>query len=151
MQALNDDPVQPARLSIGDLAARTGVSPDTIRYYERLGLLPRAPRSTGRQRRFDESHVERLTFVRRARALGFGLDAIGSLLMLASPGRRSCASVREIALGHLGDVRVRLAELQRLERALADTVARCSGDETPSCAVLSMLESVDAKAHPRSA
>jgi MerR family mercuric resistance operon transcriptional regulator len=140
MQAPNDNAIQTLGLSIGRLAARTGTAPDTIRYYERLGLLPRAPRSAGRHRYFGPSHVQRLLFIRRARSLGFSLDAIGSLLSLAAPGRRSCASVRKLAMAHLSDVRARLAELQRLEAALADTVAHCTGDTVPACAVLSMLE-----------
>lgn len=100
---------------------RADLAPDTIRYYERLGLMPRAPRSAGRHRYFGPSHVQRLLFIRRARAVGFSLDAIGSLLSLAAPGRRSCASARKLAMGHLDDVRARLAELQRLEAALAET------------------------------
>lgn len=127
-------------LSISQLAARTDTSPDTIRYYERVGLLPRPPRSAGRQRRFGAEHEQRLRFIRRARTLGFGISAIASLLQLAAPGRRSCATVRALALTHLADVRARLAELQQLEAALADTVARCSGDAAPACALLSMLE-----------
>ncbi len=128
-------------LSIGQLAAATGTAADTVRYYERIGLLPRPPRSGGGQRMYGLTDVRRVRFIRRARALGFGLQAIGSLLLLSAPGRRSCASVREIADRQLQDVRVRLAELRRLERALADTVARCSGRAAPTCAVLTMLES----------
>ena len=96
-------------LSIGRLSQATGTSPDTIRYYERLGLLPRPPRGTGRQRAFGPEHLQRLLFVRRARALGFTLEDIASLLTLAAPGRRSCASVRALAAKHLNDVRSRLA------------------------------------------
>lgn len=140
MQAPNDNAVHSLGLSIGRLAERTGTAPDTIRYYERLGLMPRAPRNAGRHRYFGPSHVQRLLFIRRARALGFSLDSIGSLLSLAVPGRRSCASVRRLAMEHLSDVRARLTELQRLEAALAETVAHCTGDTAPSCAVLSMLE-----------
>jgi MerR family mercuric resistance operon transcriptional regulator len=140
MQVPNDNAVDTVGLSIGRLAARTGTSPDTIRYYERLGLMPRAPRSAGRHRYFGVTHVQRLLFIRRARALGFSLDAIRSLLSLAAPGRRSCASVRNLAQEHLDDVRARLSELQRLEAALATTVAHCRGDTAPTCAVLSILE-----------
>lgn len=140
MQAANDKVLDTEGLSIGRLAARTGTAPDTIRYYERLGLMPRAPRSAGRHRYFGASHIQRLLFIRRARALGFSLEAIGSLLSLAAPGRRTCASVRRMALEHLEDVRARLAELQRLEAALAETVTHCTGDTAPTCAVLSMLE-----------
>jgi MerR family mercuric resistance operon transcriptional regulator len=140
MQAPIDNVMNPAGLSIGSLAARTGTAPDTIRYYERLGLMPRAPRSAGRHRCFGETHVQSLLFIRRARALGFSLDAVRSLLSLSTPARRSCESVRKLAQGHLDDVRARLAELQRLEAALAETVARCSGGTAPTCPVLSMLE-----------
>lgn len=140
MQARSDTSLKSEALSIGQLALRTGVAPDTVRYYERLGLLPRAPRSAGRHRYFGASHVQRLRFIRRARALGFSLESVGSLLSLADPGRRSCASVRRLALEHLDDVRARLSELQRLEAALADTVANCTGDAAPACAVLTMLE-----------
>lgn len=140
MQASKDKSTDDSGLSIGRLAARTGTAPDTIRYYERLGLMPRAPRSAGRHRCFGPSHIERLLFIRRARALGFSLQAIESLLALAAPGRRSCASVRQVALEHLNDVRARLTELHRLEAALAETVAHCTGDTAPRCAVLSLLE-----------
>lgn len=140
MQAPDDNAIEAATFSIGSLAARTGTAADTIRYYERLGLMPRAPRSAGRHRCFGATHVQRLLFIRRARALGFSLDAVRSLLSLSTPGRRSCESVRNLAQRHLDDVRARLFELQRLEAALAETVARCSGDSAPTCAVLSMLE-----------
>jgi MerR family transcriptional regulator, mercuric resistance operon regulatory protein len=138
MQAL---PSVASPLLIGQLATAADTAPDTIRYYERIGLLPRVPRTSGRQRIYGEVDLQRLRFIRRARALGFTLEAIGSLLALAAPGRRSCASVREIAARHLRDVQERLAELRRLERALAETVARCTGKAAPTCAVLSMLES----------
>jgi MerR family mercuric resistance operon transcriptional regulator len=140
MQVTRNSAPEGVALSIGRIAEQTGTSPDTIRYYERIGLLPRASRSDGRHRCFAEAHVRHLLFIRRARALGFGLDAIGSLLSLAEPGRRSCASVRAIATEHLNDVRMRLAELRSLERALAKTVSQCTGDAVPVCAVLSILE-----------
>ena len=140
MQARQDKATIGPGISIGRLAAQTGVAPDTIRYYERLGLMPRASRSAGRHRYFGPEQVRCLLFIRRARALGFSLEVIGSLLSLATPGRRSCASVRKVAMEHLDDVRARLAELQRLEAALAETVAQCSGDAAPSCAVLTLLE-----------
>lgn len=129
-----------APFGIGRLAALTGTAPDTIRYYERIGLLPRAPRSGGRQRVYRDADAQRLLFIRRARDLGFSLEQVASLLALAAPGRRSCATVRALASRRLDEVRARLADLKRLERALADTVARCTGDAVPSCAVLSLLE-----------
>jgi MerR family mercuric resistance operon transcriptional regulator len=142
MQANRAPSEESSALSIGRLSQATATSPDTIRYYERLGLLPPAPRGTSRHRSFGPEHLRRLLFVRRARALGFTLEDIASLLTLAAPGRRSCASVRALAAKHLNDVQLRLADLQRLEHSLADTVARCTGDTSPACAVLSMLEAL---------
>jgi DNA-binding transcriptional MerR regulator len=102
---------QPTRRPHRDLAR------DTIRYYERLGPLPGAPRSTGRQRRFGNEHEQRLRFIRCARALGFGLEAIGSLLQFAAPGRRSCATVRALALADLAHPRaMRPRLLERFEK-----------------------------------
>jgi MerR family mercuric resistance operon transcriptional regulator len=132
--------VTKAPFGIGRLAELTDTAPDTIRYYERIGLLPRAPRSGGRQRVFNEADVQRLRFIRRARELGFSLEQVASLLALAAPGRRSCATVRALTARRLDEVRARLAALRRLERALADTVARCTGEAAPDCAVLSLLE-----------
>ena len=141
MQAPDQPAPDSAAMPIGRLSQYTGTSPDTIRYYERLGLLPHPPRSSGRHRTFGPEHLQRLLFIRRARALGFALEDVASLLTLATPGRRSCASVRELASRHLAAVRARLVDLQRLERSLADTVDQCSGNVAPACAILSMLES----------
>ncbi len=137
-----------APFGIGRLAELTDTAPDTIRYYERIGLLPRAPRSAGRQRLYRDADVQRLRFIRRARELGFSLEQVASLLALAAPGRRSCATVRALASRRLDEVRARLADLKRLERALAETVTRCTGDSAPACAVLSLLEN-DASAPRR--
>jgi MerR family mercuric resistance operon transcriptional regulator len=80
-----------------------------------------------------------LSFIRRARELGFGIEAIKALLALAEPGHTSCADVRSLTVTHLGDVRAKMSDLRRLERILASTVDQCSGAETPTCPVLDML------------
>ena len=129
------------RLTIGRLAARSGVHLETIRYYERIGLMPEPGRTVGGHRLYDDAHRSRLGFIRRARELGFGIDEIRALLGLAEPQRRSCEEVRAIAAQHLGDVRAKIADLARLEAVLAETIGRC--DErgvTPCCPVLEMLE-----------
>jgi hypothetical protein len=84
-----------AELTIGRLAARTGVNIETIRYYERIGMIPPPPRSAGGQRRYEESHLRRLCFVRRCRELGFPLEEIRALLTLVDGGDYSCAEVRD--------------------------------------------------------
>src|SRR5262245_43549444 len=126
-------------MAIGELARRTGVNIETIRYYERSSLLAAPPRTAGGRRVYGPEHAQALTFVRRARELGFSIDDIGALLALAEPGRRSCTEVERIASVHLASVRSKLADLERLERTLADTVSRCSRETNPVCPVLEAL------------
>jgi MerR family mercuric resistance operon transcriptional regulator len=126
-------------LTIGRLAAATGVNLETVRYYERIGLMPPPARTASGHRAYERAHVRRLSFIRRARELGFGIEQIRALLALAEPSRASCAEVREIARTHLDEVRRKLSDLAKLERILAETVSHCSGDPAPPCPVLDML------------
>lgn len=125
-----------------DLARLTGCNLETIRYYENVGILPEPPRTAKNHRVYDDSHVLRLRFVMRARELGFSLDQLRGLLNLVDGGAQTCAEVRGIAAEHLADVRARVADLQRIERVLAETVARCSGDAVPECPVIDALQDV---------
>jgi len=128
-------------LTIGQLAALSRVNLETIRYYERIGLMPEPRRTEGGHRLYEEAHRRRLTFIRRARELGFGIEEIRALLDLAEPERRSCDDVREIAAAHLVDVRAKIADLQRLEAVLAETISRCAVHAAaPACPVLEILE-----------
>lgn len=127
-------------LSIGQIAAAAGINLETVRYYERIGLMPPPARTEGGHRAYDPAHVRRLAFIRQARALGFGIEDIRTLLALAAPGHRSCGEVRDVAAAHLSEVRAKLARLARLERILSNTVERCSGAPTPACPVLDMLD-----------
>ena len=128
-------------LTIGKLAGLSGVNLETVRYYERIGLMPAPDRTEGGHRLYGEAHSRRLTFIRRGRELGFGIEAIRALLDLAEPGHRSCDEVQAIAADHLAEVRAKLADLARLEAILANTVSRCASHASaPSCPVLEMLE-----------
>ncbi|HXQ16107.1 MAG TPA: helix-turn-helix domain-containing protein [Caulobacteraceae bacterium] len=128
-------------LTIGRLAAQSGVNLETVRYYERIGLMPAPDRTAGGHRVYDQAHRRRLTFVRRGRELGFGIEAIRTLLALAEPGHRSCDDVLAVAGAHLREVRAKLADLARLEVILAQTVSACeSHASAPACPVLEMLE-----------
>lgn len=127
-------------LKISNLAKAAGVNLETIRYYERIGLMPMPERTEGGHRTYGQAHARRLAFIRRARELGFGIEDIRALLALAEPGQASCAEVREIARAHLYSVRAKLADLAKLEAILAETVAGCSGDPVPTCPVLDMLD-----------
>lgn len=128
----------------GELARRTGVNLETIRYFERVGILSAPPRTTGGHRVYDESHVRTLGFVRRARSLGFTPEEVRTILDLGGPGKASCLEVREIAVHHLEQVRSKIADLAEIERLLASTIEHCSGKQEPECPVIEMIESPSA-------
>jgi MerR family mercuric resistance operon transcriptional regulator len=124
---------------IGEISTRTGVNIETIRYYERIGLIPAPPRKNGRRRIYDESHVRRLRFVRRSRGLGFALDDIRTLLALADRGEQACSETKEMTVRHLADVRGKIASLRKLERALREMTDACRPGRQSSCPILDAL------------
>ncbi len=125
--------------TIGQLSKRTRANIETIRYYERIGLLPVALRQ-GRYRSYDGTDVSRLGFVRRARELGFSIKEVRALLDLAAGGHQSCAEARDLAAIHLLDVRSRIADLRRMERTLATTVRACDRGDDAGCPLIETLE-----------
>jgi MerR family mercuric resistance operon transcriptional regulator len=126
-------------LTIGALSKHTGVNIETIRFYERVGILPRPPRSAGGHRIYGQDLLMRLGFVRRSRELGFSLDEVRGLLRLVDGGHYTCAEVRAITLDHLTDVRRKIADLRRLERTLAEVAGKCRGGKVPDCPVIEAL------------
>jgi MerR family mercuric resistance operon transcriptional regulator len=129
-----------AEIRIGELSHRTGCNIETIRYYERVGLLPQPPRSPSRYRLYDSDDVRRLTFVRRSRELGFSLDEVRALLTLsAKTGQESCAEVRELADHHLEDIRKKIADLRAMKRVPAESVRRCDAGEALGCPLIDSL------------
>jgi MerR family mercuric resistance operon transcriptional regulator len=128
------------KFPIGTLAQRSGAHVETIRYYERIGLLPRPPRSSAGRRVYGPKDLRTLMFVRRARELGFKLEDIRTMLELGGPDGAKCRDVREIAVRHLEEVRSKLEDLRKLEKMLAASVAECSGSATTRCAVIDMLD-----------
>jgi len=127
------------RIAIGRLSQHTGTNIETIRYYERVGLLPAPPRSSGGYRLYGTDHLKRLNFIRRARALGFSIGEVRTLFRLADERKRPCAEVRVVADAHLKDVRAKIADLRRMERVLKATVARCASGERTACPVIEAL------------
>ena len=127
------------RLAIGDLAKRTGTKVETIRYYERIGLLPEPGRTTGNYRSYDNGHLGRLSFIRRARDLGFSLDQVRELLGLADQRDRSCEAVDVIARQHLADVERKIADLNALRDELADLIGRCGRGTVAECRIIETL------------
>ena len=126
--------------SIGEMSKRANVKIPTIRYYEQIGLLPEAERNSGNQRRYDKAGLERLSFIRHARDLGFSIDAIGALIDLQNHPDRSCKSANEIAVAQLAGVRAKIKRLRLLEKELARISLGCDGQgPSEECYVLASL------------
>jgi DNA-binding transcriptional MerR regulator len=140
-------------LVIGELAARTGTTPEAIRYYERVGVLPAPARAGGgRYRRYRAADVERLGFVRRARELGFSLDEVRDLLGLADQPERPCGEVDRLAQAHLAAVNAKLAQLAALRDELERVIGACRGGHAVAdCRILGALGDVGGGAAPERA
>lgn len=127
-------------MKIGELAHRADVGIDTVRYYEREGLLPKAPRLASGYRVYDEDDVRRLRFVRRAKALGFTLPEIRELLALSGHRQDDMAGMKAAASEKLADVHAKLAELNRIREGLEALVAACPGHGAlEQCPILNAL------------
>jgi MerR family mercuric resistance operon transcriptional regulator len=125
--------------TIGEIAELTGVNLETIRYFEKIGLIGAADRSAGGHRQFTAEHAERLQFIRHARDMGFSQDDVRALLGLSDGSLTSCGQVKLIAERHLAQIRQRIGRMKRLERLLAVTVSRCKGGEVPVCPVIDVI------------
>ncbi|MBA4344201.1 MAG: Cu(I)-responsive transcriptional regulator [Methylibium sp.] len=126
-------------MTIGDAAARSGVSAKMLRHYESLGLLPKVARTEAGYRLYSDSDVHTLRFIRRARDLGFSIAEISELLALWQDRRRASSEVKRIAKSHIADLERRLAEMQAMKLALEQLVSCCRGDERPDCPILDGL------------
>jgi len=126
-------------LVIGALSKRTGCKVETIRFYERTRLLPAPARSLAGYRLYSNDHLKRLMFIRRARALGFSVDEVRTLLKLADERKRPCAEVRVVASTHLKEVQAKIADLRAMERALRETIAKCANGRRADCPLIEAL------------
>ncbi len=133
-------PRSPAALPIGELSRQSGVNIETIRYYERIKVLPAPPRTANGRRVYGPAETRTLAFIRRSRELGFTLDEIRTLLALSADNSQgACAEVSELATGHLAEIRAKIADLRAMERVLADAVRRCDAGEVPGCPLIDTL------------
>lgn len=128
-----------AGITIGKLAEATGTKAETIRFYEKIGILAQPGRTTGNYRSYSEDHVRRLTFVRRARDLGFPLETVRILLSLVDQPERSCAAVDEIVIQQRDDVEQRIADLERLRDELDRLSQQCKGGRVSECRIIDAL------------
>jgi MerR family mercuric resistance operon transcriptional regulator len=125
-------------VTIGGLSDQTGVNIETVRYYERIGLTPKPPRSQGGRRLYDATAVKRLAFVRRSRELGFSIEDIRALLGIADGGG-SCADVYELTRRHLDDVKSKVDDLRRMQHVLSRTAEQCARNPSPQCPIIDAL------------
>lgn len=130
---------QPFSIGIGSLSERAGCAIETIRYYEKIGLMPRPHRSAGGHRLYEGEDVRRLSFIVRCRRLGFSTGEVRHLLSLSDVETPSCAEVQSVTEEHLAEVRHRIAELQTLEDSLARMLETCRTSQTPGCPVIKEL------------
>jgi DNA-binding transcriptional MerR regulator len=126
-------------LAIGELARRTGVKIPTIRYYEQIGLLPAAPRTQGKQRRYGPAEVKRLNFIRHARELAFDVDDIRQLLALSETPQRSCHAADSIAMRHLDRIAARIRQLDALRAELQRMVDECGHGRICECRIVEVI------------
>jgi len=125
-------------ITIGRLSERTGVNVETIRYYEKIGLLPEPGRTVAGYRQYGEEHVRRLQFIRRGRDLGFHIEAIRALLRLAEHPDHPCADADQLATLHLAEMEQRIADLIRLRDELQRMV-NCAGHSVAECRIIDAL------------
>lgn len=126
-------------MAIGELARATGTKSETIRYYERIGLLPQPSRTAANYRSYGTAELARLSFIRRARALGFSIEQVSALLDLADRRDRSCDAVDVLAKEHLQTIEAKIADLVALRRELADLIGQCRQGTIAECRILDAL------------
>ena len=132
-------------MKISELAAATDTPADTIRYYERAGLLPVPPRTGNNYRHYDAGHAERLAFIRQARGLDMSLDEIRTLLRWQAEPGADCGAVNALVDEHIRHIATRIRELRALERQLKDLRAQCQqASDTAHCGILAGLSHADA-------
>ncbi|MGE3689767.1 MAG: helix-turn-helix domain-containing protein [Novosphingobium sp.] len=126
-------------MKIGELSKATGTNVETIRYYERIGLLPPPARTSGNYRSYDEPQRARLAFIRHSRELGFMIEEIRSLLDLADHPGRECSEADRIATSHMAQVEAKIEQLVKLRDELSRIIGRCRGGLAADCRVIEAL------------
>lgn len=127
-------------MNIGQAAAASGVTAKLIRYYEQIGLIPQAGRTASGYRVYTQDEVRTLQFIKRARTLGFSIEQIQHLVSLWQDQTRASAEVKRIALEHIEELEVKIAEMTAMKKSLEELAQACHGDHRPSCPILRDLE-----------
>ena len=124
---------------IGEMSRRTGVNIETIRYYERIKIMPQPDRTAGGNRQYNHDQLKRLSFIKTSRELGFSIDEIRALLEMVDRQDFTCGEVHGLTVGHLASVREKIIGLRKLEKALVGMAAECSQGDVPDCPILETL------------
>lgn len=136
---MTKEKIKSALLTMGLFAEKAGCDRETIRYYERIGLIDEPSRSAAGYRLYQESDIRRVGFILRCRQLGFSIDEVRGLLELVDENNYSCSDIQSLTQTHLIEVRKKLKDLRTLERALKDMVASCKANSTPDCPIIETL------------
>ena len=126
-------------MNIGQAAKFSGVSAKMIRYYEQIGLVPKASRSNAGYRNYSAQDVHSLRFICRARDLGFAVEQIAELLVLWGDPDRTCVDVKAMALSHVAGLKAKVADLQAMAQTLEELADQCRGNDRPDCPIIAGL------------
>lgn len=124
---------------IGAMSRKTGVNIETIRYYEKIGLMPDPGRTSGGNRQYSLDHLKRLSFIRHSRDLGFSIEEIRALLGMVDQQGVTCGDVHQMTIEHLASVRAKIANLQALEKVLEEMASECAQGDLPDCPIIDTL------------
>lgn len=124
---------------IGAMSRETGVNIETIRYYERIVLMPKPDRTPGGNRQYTHDHLKRLSFIKRSRELGFSIDEIRAMLTMVDQDGVSCGEVHTMTIEHLMSVKEKIRHLKKLERVLTGMAAECEKGDVPDCPIIETL------------
>ena len=129
--------------AIGAMSRETGVNIETIRYYERIGIMPKPDRTEGGNRQYNYDQLKRLFFIKRCRELGFSIEEIKALLRMTDRQDFTCGEVHTMTIGHLSNVKKKINDLRRLEKVLKSMADECSRGDVPDCPVIDTLFTID--------
>ena len=125
--------------AIGEMSRRTGVNIETVRYYEKIGMMPKPKRSEGGNRLYNTEQLQRLFFIKRCREIGFSQSEIKALLSMVDRDDVTCAEVHSITTGHVADIRQKIKDLRKLEKVLTQMANECSQGDLPECPIIEIL------------
>lgn len=125
--------------AIGEMSKRSGVNIETVRYYERIGIMPKPDRTSGGNRQYNHDQLKRLSFIKTSRELGFSIEEIRALLEMVDRQDFTCGEVHGLTIEHLTSVREKINGLRKLEKALVGMAAECSQGDVPDCPILETL------------